>query len=224
MTLRLEGKRVIVTQGSDFMGPAVCELFAAEGAHVIYSTRDLRETGAADDIVREAGHVDVLVANLMQRNRRNPVPLVTDDEWADMFDMMVHPLHRLVRAVLPQMINRRTGKIVVMGSANGLRGTAPRSAYSAARGAQLTYVKNAGFEAARHNVNINAIAQNWTTNPTSFTPEVMAAADFPERLREVPIGRLAYGWESAALALYLAGNESDFFFGQIFPFAGGWQT
>ncbi len=224
MPKRLGGKRVIVTQAQDFMGPALCEMFAAEGAHVIPETRDLREPAAAGELVREAGHVDILAANLMQRNRRNPAPLVSDEEWADMFDMMVHPLHRLIRAVLPQMMSRRKGKIVVMGSANGLRGTAPRAAYSAARGAQLTYVKTAGVEAATHNVNINAIAQNWTTNPTSFTPEIVAAADFPERLREVPMGRLAYGWESAALALYLAGDESDFFFGQIFPFAGGWQT
>lgn len=221
---RLAGKRVIVTQASDFMGPAVCDLFAAEGAEVISSIHDLREPAAASLLVEEAGHVDILIANLMQRNRRNPVPLTSDEEWTDMFDMMVHPLHRLVRAVLPRMMARRKGKIVVMGSANGLRGTAPRAAYSAARGAQLTYVRNAGFEAARHNVNINAIAQNWTTNPTSFTPEIMAMPDFPERLREVPMGRLAHGWESAALALYLAGDESDFFFGQVFPFAGGWQT
>ena len=88
----------------------------------------------------------------------------------------------------------------------------------------IEIVKNAGVEAAAHNININAIAQNWTTNPTSFTPEIMAMPDFPERLREVPAGRLAHGWESAALALYLAGEESNFFFGQVFPFAGGWQT
>ena len=120
------------------------------------------------------------------------------------------------------MIERRSGKIVVVGSANALRGTAPRAAYSAARGAQLAYVRSAGIEAAPHNVQINAIAQNFVANPTSYPEHERAAPGFAERLAEVPVGRVAHGWESAALAKFLAGPGSDFFVGQIFPFSGGW--
>jgi 2-keto-3-deoxy-L-fuconate dehydrogenase len=219
---RLSGRRVIVTDAGIFMGPDLCTLFAGEGADIITNARDLRETDAAEELIAAAGRVDVLVANLMLRNRRNAVPDTSDEEWAEMFDVMVHPLHRLVRAVLPQMIERRSGKIVVMGSANGLRGSSPRAAYSAARGAQLAYVKNVGIEAAPHGVNVNAIAQNWVENPASYSAAVQAEPGFAERLKEVPAGRLARGRESAALALYLSSSESDFFHGQIFPFSGGW--
>ena len=215
---------MLVTQADDFMGPAIAELFRAEGATVIPGKSDLRVTSAAADLVAKAGHVDVLIANLMMRNRRNSVPETSDEEWQSMFDAMVHPLHRLVRAVLPQMIARRSGKIVVIGSANAIRGTAVRAAYSAARGAQLAYVKCTGIEVAGHGVNVNATAQNWVSNPTSYTPEIVAAPDFPERIRDVPIGRVARGWESAALALFLSTAESDFFHGQIVPFAGGWAV
>ena len=186
--------------------------------------RELLAPGAAADLVREAGRADVLIANLTRRNPRVSVVDTPEDEWQSMFDEMVHPLHRLVRAVLPQMIERRSGKIVVMGSANALRGTAPRAAYSAARGAQIAYVKNVGVEVAPHGVNVNIIAQNFVSNPTSYPPEKLASPEMAAQMKEVPAGRPAEGWESAALALYLSTNESNFFFGQVFPFAGGWAT
>lgn len=224
LTLRLQDKRVVVTQAGEFMGPAVCELFSDEGAHVIANYGDLQEPQAANDLITDSGQVDILVANFMSRNRRHAVHSIADDEWQDMFDAMVHPLHRLVRAVLPQMIVRRSGKIIVMGSANAIRGTSVRSAYSAARGAQLAYVRAVGIEVAEHNININAIAQNFVSNPTSYTAEILASANFAARLKDVPIGRPALGWESAALALYLSTADSNFVYGQVFPFSGGWMT
>lgn len=219
---KLQSKHVVITQPQDFMGPALASQFQQEGAEVTCLDSDFRSHGSARDAINSAGHVDVLVANLMQRNRRNPVTAIDDEEWVEVFDVMVRPLHELVRAVLPQMISRCRGKIVVMGSANGLRGSCPRSAYSAARGAQLAYVRSVGVEVASHGVNVNAVAQNWVENPTSYSAEVQAAPDFADRLKEVPAGRLAKGWESAALAVYLSSHESDFFFGQVFPFSGGW--
>lgn len=220
----LGGKRVVITQARDFMGPALIERFAAHGAEIIHDTRDLKEHSAAERLITEAGQVDVLVANLMLRNPRTSVVDTTDEHWSALFAAMVDPLHRLVRAVLPQMIERRSGKIIVMGSANGLRGSVPRAAYSAARGAQLAYVKSAGIEAAPHNVQINAIAQNFVANPTSYPESETMAPEFAKRLEDVPSGRLAAGWESAALAVFLAGSGSDFFVGQIFPFSGGWAV
>jgi 2-keto-3-deoxy-L-fuconate dehydrogenase len=86
-----------------------------------------------------------------------------------------------VRAVLPQMIGRRRGRIVVMGSAAALRGQRRTSTYSAARGAQLAYVQAVGVEVAQHQVQVNAIAQNFVENPTYFPPEVQANPKFQER-------------------------------------------
>lgn len=221
---RLAGLRTVVTQTDQFMGPAVSELFAAEGAQVLRDTSDLRPPNAADSLIAAAGQVDVLVANLTRRNPRTTVAETPDDEWEAMYDDMVHPLHRLVRAVLPQMIARGRGKIVVMGSANALRGTSLRAAYSAARGAQVAYVRNVGIEVAPHGININIIAQNYVSNPTSYSPEKLALPETAEALKQVPAGRPAEGWESAAVALLLASSDSDFFHGQVFPFAGGWTA
>jgi 2-keto-3-deoxy-L-fuconate dehydrogenase len=221
---RLAGKRVVVTQKSAFMGRDLVDLFGKEGASLLADDRDLKMPGAAEELIEEAGHIDVLVANLAAEQPRTPVLATDDATFREMYEAMVYPLHRLVRAVLPQMIERRRGKIVVMGSASGLRGMPNYSAYGSARGAQLAYVQDVGVEVAHHNVQVNAIAQTFVENLTYFPPSYQATAEFKERIKGAPVGRLARGWESAALALFLAGDESDFFVGQIFPFAGGWVT
>ncbi len=222
MSGRLQGQRVVLTQADTFMGPDIKAVFEAEGAHVVADERDLTEPGAARRLIDGAGRVDVLMANLAAVNPKTAADETTDDQWRRMFEVMVDPLHRLVGAVLPQMIGRRQGKIVVMGSASALRGMPNWSAYSAARGAQLAYVRAAGVEVAPHNVQINAIAQTFVENPSYFAPDYVKSEAFKERLKQVPIGRLATGREDALLALFLASGESDFLVGQVIPFAGGW--
>tara|TARA_Y100001934_G_scaffold192002_1_gene226358 strand:+ start:3559 stop:4266 length:708 start_codon:yes stop_codon:yes gene_type:complete len=222
MAHRLAGKRVVLTQSSTFMGPAISEVFTEEGATVIDDNRDLTRPEAAQKLIDEAGHVDVLIANLAANNPRTAATSTDDESWSEMFDVMVHPLHRLVRAALPQMLDRRQGKIIVMGSASARRGMPNWSAYSAARGAQLAYVQAVGVEAAPNNVQINAVAQAFVRNPSYFPPEYLETPELKERMKQVPAGRLATGREDALFVLFLAGDESDFFVGQVFPYAGGW--
>ncbi len=221
----LSGKRVLVTQAREFMGPALCAAFAAHGATVVADARALDAPGLAEDAVRAAGHVDVLVANLAVPAPSTRAHEVGDDEWRRVFAHLVDPLPRLFRSVLPQMLDRRAGKIVVMGSATAFRGQKRTSTYSAARGAQAAYVRAVGVEVAPANVQVNLIAQNFVANPTYYPPEVQALPAFRERLaREVPAGRLATPEEDALFAVFLASSEVNFFVGQSFPFAGGWVT
>lgn len=220
---RLAGKRVLVTQAEDYMGQPTIELFREHGAEVIADTTDLTVPGAVEDVVAAAGHIDVLVANLATDAHLGTMAADIDDQlWHKAFDVMVHPLHRLCRAVLPDMYERTSGKVVVFGSATGVKALEGVSAYAAARSAQVGYVRNAGAEAARHNVQINLIAQNFVENPAYFPPEFTATAEFKQLLQSVPAGRLASGREDALFALFLASDESDFFVGQSIPFSGGW--
>jgi 2-keto-3-deoxy-L-fuconate dehydrogenase len=218
----LEGKRVVITQAQDFIGPALMERLRIAGAEVFGDNRDLIEPSAADKLITSIGHVDVLLVNLVLCNPSKAVTATTDRQWAMQFEALVHPLHRLVRAVLPQMIKRRSGKIVVIGSANAMRGAASHCAFSAASGAQLAYVKSVGVEVAAHNVQINAIAQGFVASPTFLADEQNAKANFEDQLADVPQRRLAEAWECAALAAFLASSGSDGFAGQVFPFADGW--
>lgn len=227
---RLAGKRVLVTQSADFMGPVLVDAFAAHRAHVVGDARALAEPSSAEDAVRDAQHklggpIDVLIANLGVPAPSTRAHEVSDDEWRDVFAHLVDPLPRLARAVLPQMLAHRSGKIVVMGSATALRGQKRTSTYAAARGAQVSWVRAVGTEVAASNVQVNLIAQNFVDNPMYFGPEVQALPAFHERLkREVPAGRLATAEEDALFAVFLASDEVNFFAGQVFPFAGGWVT
>jgi 2-keto-3-deoxy-L-fuconate dehydrogenase len=221
--VNLQGRRVLITQADEFMGPALCEVFASAGADVIADTARLVEPGAPTALIAGAGRIDVLVANLALAAPSTRVNEVTDVEWRDVFAQLVDPLPRLVRAVLPQMMERRSGKVLVMGSASALRGMKRASTYSAARGAQLAYVQAVGVEVAPHNVQVNAIAQNFVDNPTYFPPAVQALPAFQERLqREVPLGRLVGAREDAMFAAYLSSSAADCFVGQVFPVCGGW--
>lgn len=223
MTARLAGKRILVTQPARFMGPALIEGLAEEGAEVLADDRDQRDPSAAQAAIAAAGRVDVLIANLAAANPRTAAVDTSDAQWIGMFDALVHPLHRLVRAVLPQMISRRSGKILVIGSASALRVQPNWSAYASARAAQLAYVRAVAVEAAPHNVQVNAIAQAFVENPDYFPPDYVETPELRERLHQVPLGRLATGREDAKLATYLVSDESDFMVGQVIAFAGGWH-
>lgn len=221
----LLGKRVLITQADQFMGPMLCEAFARHGAIVIANNDSLVSPDAAASVVAQAGQVDALIANLALPAPSTPATEVSEEEWHDTFATLVDPLPRLFRAVLPAMIARRAGKILVMGSASALRGMKRASTYSAARGAQLAYVQAVGVEVAPHNVQVNAIAQNFVDNPTYFPPDVQANPRFQERLkREVPLGRLVAATEDADFAAYLCSDSANCFVGQVFPVCGGWVT
>lgn len=219
----LQGKRVLVTHADVFMGPVLCEVFASHGATVIPSTDPLVSAEAPGAVVAASGHIDILLVNLAIPAPTTAVAEVSDEEWSDTFAALVHPMQRLFRAALPAMIKRHSGKILVMGSAAALRGMKRTSTYSAARGAQLAYVQAVGVEVAPHNVQVNAIAQNFVDNPTYFPPETQSDPRFQERLkREVPLGRLVGASEDAEFAAYLCSEPASCFVGQVFPVCGGW--
>jgi len=225
MTKTLTGRRILVTQATDFMGPTLCEVLAEHGADIVASRALLSESTAPASIVASAGPIDVLIANLALPAPSTPALEVLDTEWREVFAALVDPLPKLLQAVLPGMVERGRGKVIVIGSASALRGMRRASTYSAARGAQLSYVQAVGVEFAHQNIQVNAIAQNFVDNPTYFPAEVQANPRFQERLkREVPLGRLVSAREDAEFVAYLCSEAANCFVGQVFPVCGGWVS
>jgi 2-keto-3-deoxy-L-fuconate dehydrogenase len=224
-TDRLQGKRALVTSASTYMGPAIAQLFEAEGAEVLADYDPLIEPDAADRLIVQSGQLDIVVANLDLPAYGAATVDIADDQWLAGFDAMVHPLMRLVRAAAPAMIERGRGTIVAITSSSPLRRMTPHAiSYVAARAAQNAYVRSAGHDLARHNVRLNAIAQNFVANETYFPPEVLANERFQDRLkREVPARRIGQPEETAELALFLASDSSSFIYGQIISSDGGWS-
>jgi 2-keto-3-deoxy-L-fuconate dehydrogenase len=98
------------------------------------------------------------------------------------------------------------------------------AAYAAARGAQIAWVQAAGAESAKFNIQINAIAQGFIDNPTFYPEKEKNKKHFSEHLALIPANRLGTAEECTSLAVFLAGQESNFFVGQCFPVSGGWVT
>lgn len=221
--VNLQTRRIVVTQADRFMGPVLTDTLVACGADVVASTNALASVADVQQLIDSAGVIDVLVVNLAIAAPQTLATDVTDDEWQDVFSSMVDPLQWLTRAALPQMIERKRGKILLMGSAAALRGMNKTSSYCAARGAQVSYIQAVGVEMARHNIQVNAIAQNFVDNETYFPAAVQENPAFQKRLKsEVPLGRLVTRDEDAAFAAYLCSDAADCFVGQVFPVCGGW--
>ena len=224
MTNRLDGQRVLLTQAKEFMGPALISTFQNLGAEMLTDDRALNDDpNLLKELVDAAGRVDVLLLHLALPAPNTAAIDIQEDEWRNVFAHLVDPMPRLVSAVLPQMIERRKGRILLMGSAAALRGQKRTGSYSAARGAQLAYVKSVGLELASMGVQFNAIAQNFVDNPTYYGAEVQANPKFQDRLkRDVPLGRLVSAEEDATFAAYLCSEAAACFVGQVFPVSGGW--
>lgn len=233
MSGRLEGKRVLVTHADRYIGPPVVDLFRAEGADVVADESDYSaDPDTAARVVRDAGVIDVLVANFAGPRRLMPVTAMlgdvaeaADDDFQAYLDELVWPLLRIVRAALPAMIERRSGKIVAATSATPVRAIPGLAIYSAARGAQNAFVQAVGAEAAPHNVQVNALGPAHIRNNMYYTDEMLADDAVRESFEaQIPAGRLGRGAEAAELALALATGASDFLAGQVIPVSGGWAT
>jgi len=251
--MKLTGKVALITNVSEFMGPAITEEFCREGATVALHDRDeaaakpfaaiaaglgrealvcsgdLARSAEADRVVDEVvarfGRLDMLVNNSANPPTGSPTELVTDKEWRDMMSRLLDEPFYCLRAALRVMRPARSGKIINMSSAAGIPGLANYAAYSAARAGVNGLTKAAGREVARDGIQVNAIAQNYVENPTYFPPSLTGDPQKLARMvRNIPAGRLARSEESARLAVYLASEDADFFVGQVVPFSGGWVT
>jgi NAD(P)-dependent dehydrogenase (short-subunit alcohol dehydrogenase family) len=251
--MKLTGKVTLITNVGHYMGPAITEEFAREGAElalhesdesalaslhaiglrlgrdVLALTGDLTRAAEADRVVQAVvarfGRLDVLVNNSTFPPSGSPTEAVTDAAWRQMMAHLLDEPFYCLRAALRVMRPARRGKIINMSSAAAFPGLPNYAAYTAARAGVNGLTKAVGREVARDGIQVNAIAQNYVENPTYFPPAVTGDPEKLARmLRNIPAGRLARAEESARLAVYLASEDADFFVGQVIPFAGGWVT
>jgi len=152
----------------------------------------------------------------------------TDEQWALSFDLNVTSMFRLIRAVLPQMLARRRGSIINMSSvASSIKGVVNRCAYGATKAAVIGLTKSVAADFVTSGVRCNAICPGTVDTP-SLHQRLEASGDYGANLRAFidrqPMGRLGKPDEIAALALYLASDESQFTTGQCHIIDGGWSN
>jgi 3-oxoacyl-[acyl-carrier protein] reductase len=247
--MRFEGKTALVTGGARGIGAATAARFASEGAKVVVA--DFDEAGAnetakaigglavaCDVTSREqveaavaaaielGGSLDVLVpcAGII---RDNMLFKMTDDDWDAVIDTHLKGTFLAVRAAQKQMVEQRSGKMVLISSTSAL-GNRGQTNYSAAKAGLQGMCKTFAIELGPFNVNVNCVAPGFIeTAMTRQTAERMGVPfeKFMEAVSEqVPLRRVGQPEDVAGLIAYLCSEDASYVSGQVVYVAGGPRT
>jgi 2-keto-3-deoxy-L-fuconate dehydrogenase len=249
MTRRLEGKLALVTAAGQGIGRAIAEAFVAEGAGVIATDLeeeklrdlvgadrrklDVRSTAAvealAKAVAKEIGVPNVLV-NCAGYVHNGSVLDCAENDWNFSFDLNVTSIHRTLRAFLPGMLARGGGSIINISSAvSSIRGVPNRYAYGATKAAIIGLTKAVAADFILKGIRANAICPGTIESPSLGERIATAASETGRTQADVrrgfverqPMGRLGTPREVAALAVFLASDESSYITGQPHLVDGG---
>jgi 2-keto-3-deoxy-L-fuconate dehydrogenase len=244
MAGRLAGKKALLTAAAAGIGRATAEAFAREGARVVATDIDLkglsglnaetrkldvRSNEAVEALAREIGAIDVLF-NCAGFVHHGTVLDCSDADWDFSFDLNVKSMHRTIRAFRPGMLEKGKGSIVNIASgASSVRGIPNRYVYGASKAAVIGLTKAVAADFIRKGVRCNAICPGTIESPSldgRIETQSRARGEPVDKVRQEfidrqPMGRLGRPEEIAAIAVYLASDESAFATGQAFIVDGG---
>ena len=241
MTGRLRGKVAVVTAAGRGIGRATAQVYAAEGARVITTDRDLEalagldgcearvldvtDAAAVSAFAAEIGGIDVL-ANIAGIVHAGTILDCTEEDWMQAVSINMTATFRAIRAFLPGMLERGGGAIVNMSSiASSVKGIPNRFAYGATKAGVIGLTKAVAADFVGQGIRCNAICPGTIDTP-SLQQRLHDTGDYATAqaafIARQPMGRLGRPEEIAGLALYLASEEAAFTTGAVHVIDGGW--
>jgi 2-keto-3-deoxy-L-fuconate dehydrogenase len=223
-----EGCRVIASDIDLGKLKGLAEAGIAE-THII----DVRNSKSVDDAARRIGPVDILF-NAAGFVHHGTVLDCDDQAWDFSFDINVKSMHRMIKAFLPGMLTKATAGtgcsiVNIASGAGSVRGIPNRYVYGATKAAVIGLSKAVAADFIRRGVRCNAICPGTVQSPSlddRIAGQAKALGKTVEEVRQMfidrqPMGRLGTAEEIAAIAVYLASDESAFTTGQTFLVDGG---
>ena len=245
MTARLKNKRTLITAAGQGIGLATALAFANEGAEVVATdinpdtlnslsnenprieTRllDVTKPEEIQQAAEETGPIDVLF-NCAGLVHHGTILDCDENDWEYSFNLNVRSMYRMIRAFLPAMLEAGGGNIINMSSvASSVMGLPNRFVYGASKAAVIGLTKSVAKDYIKQGIRCNAICPGTVESP-SLQERIKAQGGNLEEVRAAfiarqPIGRIGTPEEIAAIALYLASDESAYTTGVAFSIDGG---
>ena len=245
MTARLKNKRTLITAAGQGIGLSTALAFANEGAEVVATdinpdtlnslsnenprieTRllDVTKPEEIQQTAEETGSIDVLF-NCAGFVHHGTILDCEENDWEFSFNLNVRSMYRMIRAFLPAMLEAGGGNIINMSSvASSVMGLPNRFVYGASKAAVIGLTKSVAKDYIKQGIRCNAICPGTVESP-SLHERIKAQGGNLEEVRAAfiarqPIGRIGTPEEIAAIALYLASDESAYTTGVAFSIDGG---
>ena len=236
-------KTVLITGGSRGIGKAMVYAFARAGYNVLLNFN--RSENLANEIASEFSNVKVYGADVgIQENVINMVNYAKEnfggidilinnagisctglfqdlqkDEWDKLMNVNLTGVYNCTKAVLPEMISKKQGKIINISSVWGMVGASNEVAYSASKAGVIGLTKALAKEVGPSNIQVNCIAPGivMTDMISEYTMD-----ELNDITNEIPLGRIGSTSDVADLALFLASDSANYITGQVFSPNGGW--
>jgi len=173
-----------------------------------------------DQSVALMGQIDILVCNAASNVHHGPSATIPDEAFSKIIDTNLKSTHWLCHMVLPGMVQRLDGSIIVVSSIAGLRGSEALGTYGISKAGEIALVRNIALEYGPHNIRANAIAPGLIK--TDFARALWENPEFlNKRLAATPLRRIGEPIDIAGVALFLASRASSFMTGQVLVVDGG---
>lgn len=245
MKIDLSGKTALITGGSRGIGAACVKLFAEARANVGFTYIKAKDradelcrinekkikaykvdmeseteiNNSVESAIKDFGSVDILVHNAGIWND-GTLETMTLEHWKKLLRTNLDSMFLFTKAVVPNMKEKKWGRIIHVSSTAGQRGESFHSHYAASKGGMISFTKSMAWELGPFGITTNSVAPGWVD--TEMNDDVFADKDFKEKVRkDIPVGRIATAEDIAYPILFLATDYARHICGEILNVNGG---